>query len=489
MTDTPALEPAVGAPPELGLRATVLRGSAWTLVGFSLGQVLRLGTNLIMARLLFPEAFGLMSLVMVLLAGLELFSDLGIGQAVVQNPRGDQASFLGTAFTLQVARGIVLFALACLAAPLFGWVYGHAELLVLIPVTALGSLVSGLASLSLFSAQRRLALRTVTIVELACQTVAAGVMVGWCAFDRSVWALVAGGLANAACKTLLSHVAFPGPRARLAWSRDDAAAILHFGRWILVSTLLTFLATQADRLIFGRLLSLEMLGIYSIALLMASVPRDVLARLSFAIIFPLYSRVLREQRALRPVWAASRRWGLLGLGLALGGLFACGPALAELLYDDRYRPVGWMLRFLALGGWFVALEAMNGSALLAVGEARWVAAGNAAKLAALLVLVPLGFHAFGIGGAIAGFAASEIPRWGVSLFAIGRLELGDLVEDALATLLLGAATGAALACEVWLEGQGTGPFLRCAATGIVLALAWGPAWLALARARFRHIAV
>ena len=68
-----------------------------------------LASNLILTRLLFPEAFGLMALGSVVLVGLQMFSDAGIGPSIAQSPRGDDPEFLDTAWTAQVLRGVILW--------------------------------------------------------------------------------------------------------------------------------------------------------------------------------------------------------------------------------------------------------------------------------------------------------------------------------------------------------------------------------------------
>ena len=96
-----------------GMFARALRGSALTAGSYAVAQVLRLASNLVLTRLLFPEAFGVMALVSVVLVGLAMFSDMGVGPAISQSPRGDEAAFLNSAYTLNVARGAVLWLLTC----------------------------------------------------------------------------------------------------------------------------------------------------------------------------------------------------------------------------------------------------------------------------------------------------------------------------------------------------------------------------------------
>src|SRR5689334_22064789 len=75
--------------PSPGLRGLVMRGSAWTIAGYCMGQVVRLGSNLILVQFLAPQVFGLMALVSSFMQGLQMFSDVGIGPSIVQHRRGD----------------------------------------------------------------------------------------------------------------------------------------------------------------------------------------------------------------------------------------------------------------------------------------------------------------------------------------------------------------------------------------------------------------
>ena len=91
------------------LRARAIRGSALTISSFAAANIFRLASNLILTRILFPEAFGLMALVSVFITSLHMFSDLGLNTSVIRSDRGDDPRFLNTAWTVQVIRGCVLW--------------------------------------------------------------------------------------------------------------------------------------------------------------------------------------------------------------------------------------------------------------------------------------------------------------------------------------------------------------------------------------------
>ncbi|MFW6033005.1 MAG: oligosaccharide flippase family protein, partial [Phycisphaeraceae bacterium] len=226
--------------------------------------MIRLGGNVVLTRLLVPEAFGLMSLVRGVTDGLKMLSDLGIQPAIVQSERAD-ASFLNTAWTMQIIRGVGLFLLGCVLAWPVSKFYGEPVLLALVPAAAVMLLIDGFVATSLYMVQRQLRLAWLTVLETAAQTVNIGVAIALAAVFHTVWALVVGGLVGMGMRLALSHLWLPGIRNRFHWEPEAARKLYHFGKWIFGSTMLTFAAMYADRIILGKLLGMSLLGVYSIA--------------------------------------------------------------------------------------------------------------------------------------------------------------------------------------------------------------------------------
>ena len=354
-----------GVKREPALKSLAIRGAAWTLGAYGASQVLRLGGNLVLTRLLAPEAFGVMSLVFVFMQGLQMFSDIGIAPSIIQNKRGQDAVFLNTAWTIQVLRGIALALAACALATPYAMFYGHPELVALIAVASINAVLSGFFSTRLATQNRKLAMGRLALVDLASQVFSLCVMFLWVLAWPTVWALVAGGIAGSAAKLVLSHRALPGEANRFAWDAGARRELFKFGRWIFISTALTFVAAQADRLVFGWIASLETLGIYAVALTMASVPTQVIQRIGSGVLFPVYSRIANSGQPLSGRLDRARRPLLIASGAVLAALIAVGPQVIDLLYDDRYLAAGWMLQLLAVGCWFQCLGFTSSAALLA----------------------------------------------------------------------------------------------------------------------------
>src|SRR6056297_1308444 len=270
------------------LRARAMRGSMLTIVSFGGQNVLRLGSNLILTRILFPEAFGLMALVQVFITGLQMFSEFGVNASVIRSSRGEDPRFLDTAWTVQVLRGILLWlGIVALAGPAATF-YDEPLLETLLPVVGLTAILSGLSSINMVTVNRKLMLGRFTALELFTQFLGIVVMIVAALILESVWALVIGGLVQAASKALLSHIVLPGERARLAFERAAFGELFHFGKWIFLSTIAGFLLKHGDRAILGRYITLSDLAYYNIAFMLASMPYNLTGTLIERVLYPLY---------------------------------------------------------------------------------------------------------------------------------------------------------------------------------------------------------
>ena len=465
------------------LRARIFRGAAWTLSGFILSNILRLGSNLILTRLLYPEAFGLVSLVLAFIQGLTMFSDLGLGVSIVQNPRGDKSSFLNTVWTLQVIRGGLLWLLCwAIAWPIANF-YDQAQLTFLIPGVGLTALIAGFESTAVFTAQRHLQLKPVALMDLLSGALGSAVTILVALLIRSaygpehpgvVWAMVIGMTFGSLVRAVLSHTLLPDRRTHLfRLERSTLDEVVNMGRSIFLSSALTFLVSQSDRLIFAKMIPLDLFGVYGIAALLAGLPLLGIGQVARSVAFPVYSRMSTAGEEFKTVFSRTRRPLLLAGATLVSGMMACGPLLTRILYDTRYEQAGWILQLLTVATWFQLLETFNSNLLLAQGRTNWLAAGSAAKLLCMIVLLPVGYHLDGFRGALIGMAVSELAKYLLSLVALTLRGLQTLSWDIGFTVLVVAfAYSGTLAGEA-LGGRGFGDVPAFLTAGTTTATLWG----------------
>ena len=428
-----------------GLWARVMRGSAFTIMGYGVSMALRLGSNLILARLLFPEAFGLALLLSLLMVGLQMFSDVGITPSILRSPRGDDPDFLNTAWTVQVLRGGVLWLAACALAWPMAQFYNAPELVQMAPVMSLALIISGFNPTRIDTAGRHLLLGRVTALDLVAQTIGLGAMVVLAWITGSIWALVFGNLVLAASKLGLCWAFLPGPPNRFRWERAAVGELFGFGKWIFLSTIAGFLYLHADKAVLGRYLSTELLGIYNIGHALASLPLLLATQLAHRMMIPIYRE--RPPAESRESYMELRRMrlGLTGAALALSlALALWGGVLVDLLYDDRYTLSGSIVVVVAIVLMVQLIPLTYDQAALAAGDSGRFFAMVALRAIIQIAAFVIGVELFGLAGALAGQAVGLALSYLVVVVLIRRYGVWDPLHDALAWVLTLAIAALAL---------------------------------------------
>ncbi|EAZ87902.1 oligosaccharide flippase family protein, partial [Crocosphaera chwakensis] len=277
-----------------------------------------------------------------------------------------------------------------------------------------------------------------TLLQLGVQVITLTIMIVWAYFQRSIWALVVGNLISSLVNMIISHRLDSKVSNRFVWDKESIKEISSFGRWIFVSTAMTFLASQGDRLMLGKIFSLEMLGIYMIAFTLSSIPRQLMMSLNSSVIFPLISQKQQEleKKELRNRILNKRKYILFILGCCVTILFTSGDWIIFSLYDSRYHNAGWMLSILSLGIWPIVLHGTINPVLLALAKPYYVAFGNFLKVLYIIILVPLGYSFMKVLGVVIVIAANDIVPYLAVNYGLYKEGFPCLKQDFQATSIL-----------------------------------------------------
>ncbi len=415
------------------LTARLRLGAAWTLFAFGASQVLRLGRNVIMTRLLAPHAYGLMAWANMVLTGIRMLSDLGTAPAIVRHPRGMEERFLNTAWTMAVIRGFCTWVVASAVAWPVSLLAGESLLCWLIPVTALSGVIGGFWSTAMQTCRRTLVLGRLNLLSLIAQVVGLAITIWWGFRLGSVWAFVAGGI-TAACMTfILSHTFLPGIRNRLAWDQECAREIFHFGKWIFLSTVLSFIARQGDRFVLGALVDTSILGIYSIAAGLCESFPNLAEGLSRQVAFPGLSEVSRTRSTeMRRAFYRVRRIMDAALLPFVGLLSGMAPLIVAVLYTDTYSAAGWMLRLLCIRAAARCVTAICQQCLVAAGHPEYTFRSSLARTLWTVPSLLIGWYMFGLAGILGAAAIAELPPLLVLYSGLHRWGLLNVLREVLA---------------------------------------------------------
>jgi O-antigen/teichoic acid export membrane protein len=417
--------------PQPSLRSRALHAGAWTIGRYAFENATRLISNLIMARLLFPEAFGVVSAAMVLISGLALVSHFGVDTVIIQSSRGDREDFLRSAWIFLLVRGVLLWLILCALCAMLcipwvhslipvGSVFANASFPIITAVLAAGLVLEEAKSTVFFLNARLLNFGPIVAIEIACRLLSMVVMLTWASLAPSVWAIVAGVLATNALRLVLSHVIAPGPRMAFRWEKEHFQEIIRFGRWIWVSTIAGFVSQQGDLILLGILLPGPMFGIYVIARMLVDTVEGLLERLNGALALPILSEIARKKPDdIRDRYYRFRLPIELAAAFFSGALFVSADFVVHFLYDPRYAQAGLIVQLLAIG-LAIYPSYLIRSAFIVAGDTHILAAMSGLQAASMMLCLVGGFAIGGTFGAVAGLGVHRIIPSLTVLILAGR---------------------------------------------------------------------
>ncbi|MBN9276779.1 MAG: oligosaccharide flippase family protein [Hyphomicrobium sp.] len=417
----------------MNTNAKIVRATFWTAATYAASIVLRFGSNVVLSRLLTPETLGVLLIVNTVRQGIELSSDIGLAQNVVQNKSGGTARFLNTIWVLQILRGVAQSALVFVSAV---WIAGLYNVPVLAFELSAGILVVGaLASTSLFLMHRNMQIARMSLFEVGVDAIGASIAITAALLSPTVTSLLIAAIVSQAMRTLLTHL-IGEESNKLQFSREYAREILQFGRWIFLSSIVIFLCASFDRLYIGKVAPLALVGIYGLARGLSDLPAAMVARIGYSVIFPIVSANQSLARSDARSKVARVRFAFL---LAAASIIAFCVSFADvvvaLIYDARYHDAAWMLPILLCGVWLAILCSINEYVLLGFGKPAYNMIGNIIKLIYYVVFLPLAFQAVGMVGIVMVVSGSEVGRYLALAVGQKRENFSFIRQDLIASLL------------------------------------------------------
>lgn len=341
--ETVSAEPCRTAP---RLRHLVVQAGAWVVSGFVLDKVLALAQIMVVARLLAPADFGLMAMSAAVLLVLFTLSEMGVDQALVAR-REIHDDDMAVAWTIATLRAAVLACGLWLSADVIAHALQAPALRLVLRAHALGLLLQGMQSPAMALLQRKLDLKQRVRMDLIRRVGETTVTIGLALWWPSVWALIIGQLVGFSLGCLLSYVAAPF-RPRFSLSGPSLHYFLSFGKRVNLTTVLTVLVMSGGEFVVGRLLGMESLGLYQIAL---AIPLLIGVRATVMVgqvSLPTYSRLQADRPGVIKAFVVQMK--LVGLLLfpATMILAVFAPVLVPLLFGPRWLDAVEPLRVLCV---------------------------------------------------------------------------------------------------------------------------------------------
>lgn len=330
----------------MSLRNQALSGFRWTASARLVSQLITWSITLIVIRILAPADYGLLAMATVFVSLLSMFSELGLGAAVVQRKELDE-SLVRRVFAVVLLVHFVLAALLMLAAPLIGAFYHEPRVVLVLRVLACQFILAAFAVVPDALLQRRMEFRHRSLLDLGCAVLTSVSTLTMAMAGAGVWALVVGSLLGQLCKTVGLNLLSPYFK-RPDFALSGMRPLLRFGGQITLSQLLWMGFSQADILICAKVLGNEVLGFYTVAMHLASLPNQRISSLVNQVAFPAFSSMQHDrQRVGANLLLGARLLGFVAFPI-LWGLSSLAPEVVLAVLGEKWLPSTGILQAIAL---------------------------------------------------------------------------------------------------------------------------------------------
>lgn len=445
-------------PDNLGVRA--VRGVAWLGSGQVIRQVLAFATNIVLARMLFPDDFGLFGMAFAATEVAQILTDFGLGAALIQRRESNPIA-LTTCFWLNMALGLLVCTILIVLAPIIATFFRRPEITwILIPLAANMVIAASMVVPQALLTQQ-LKFREMTMAQTIGSIVASIGSISLAMAGAGVWALVLQPVIGNVCSCAVMYF-----QARW-WPRGypEIGAVRHmlvFSGQLLGNNLLSCIGRNLHAAILGRQLGSSALGMYNLASGMTGTIVFQVSSVIVRVLFPTLSSLREQPERLAAAWLKACAAIAIIAFPAMAGMIAVAPDLVPVVFGEQWSPAISVLRILCVVMAFQSVLTTSGTVLMALGRADLLLRSSVASIAivalGLLVGATYGLEAAAIGYAFGAISSSllvtylacreagvrfhhlanELVPWILSslVMAIGVVALSHILSDLLPGLRL-----------------------------------------------------
>lgn len=418
----------------MSLKRQAVSGAYWLSAGGGANIALQLGSLAVLARLLSPEEFGLVAMVMIVVGLTHAYADMGISNAIIhrQDITRDQLSSL---YWLNIAASFVAYLFLVAASPLVVFLYNEPRLEDMVPLAGLTLLFSAPGAQFRILLQKDLRFKILAITETITAAVGTVIAIGFAIAGHGPYSIIYGSLGGSALMTLLSiAVGWPVWPVRLVFDRRHLEGYISFGLYQMGERTVNYVWQKLDQLLIGTLIGGQALGYYNMAINLVYLPLQRINPILTRVAFPLFAKVQDDNDQLKRGYMIMRRT-LAAVNFPLYmGLAGAAPIFVPVMLGEQWLESIVPIQILAIVAALRATGNPIGSLLLAKGRADW---GFYWTLVVVLVQIPviiLGAHYGGIIGVATAILVAQFVYFNVGYLVLVRRLIGPCFAEYLGTL-------------------------------------------------------
>lgn len=343
------------------------KGVMWAGISQFSTQAFQFIVTIILARLLIPSDFGIVSMAATFTGFVVCINRLGFNAAIVQKKEITE-KHLSTAFWSCMFIAVILYILTIIISPFIAVFFRKEIVRPVVCVVAIGFITGALGAVqrSLFSKQ--LDFKSLAIVEIGIAIAYGASSIFLALMDQGVWSLVYGGIFSDVIGTLLLWL-LCNWRPKLIFDYKSFKELFSFGIYVTGENVVNYISANIDYILVGRFIGAHFLGVYTVAYTLITFPRNKISNIVTRVTFPLFSSIQDDNKRLQNGYLAAIKYISIITFPATIGLLIIAPEFVMSVYGEKWQEVAIPLRIMCIAGMLKSIGTTVGSVLYAKNRA------------------------------------------------------------------------------------------------------------------------
>lgn len=352
------------------LKQKTVSGIGWSVSTRIASQLLNFLITVLLVRMLTPQDFGLIGMIVIFTGFASLFSELGFGAAIIQYKNLEERH-LSSIFWLNVVAGLLIMGILMISSPLIAAFYNEPRLMPLTMVISVNFFIGPFNIVQNAILKREMNFRLLGVIETASFLLAGSVAIALAVAGFGVWSLVWQSLLMTSSSVLIMWV-LSDWRPKLQCQKKAIQELLKFSSNLLGFNIYNYWIRNADNLLIGKFVGTAGLGIYSRAYSMMLLPLREVTSVVSRVMFPALSRIQDDKLRVKSIYLqVNRIIGLITMPV-MCGLFVVAEPFVITLYGPKWEAVTPILKILCIVGVAQPITSTTGLIYQSQGRTDWM---------------------------------------------------------------------------------------------------------------------
>lgn len=428
----------------MSLTSKSLFATIWTLIDVFLNKAIYFIATLILARLLGPKDFGIISMIMIFFTIGTTLIDSGLSISIIRSSSINQKEY-STIFYLNVGLSFIAYIIIFLFAPLISIFYNQEILIQLIRVYCLGFIITSLRMVHQSILIKEMDFKKITLLNIPGNIIGLCVGVFMAINNYGVWSIVGLFLSTQITATIIYWI-FYNWRPSIVFSTDCMKTHWKFGYKLMISAQINTIFENIYNILIGKFYSVQTLGYYERAYTLNNYPISILSLIISKVSLPLFSQIADDKEKLGEVYKKIVLMAFYITAPIMLGALALAKPLFELVLGKQWLPAVPLFQILCLSYILYPIHSLNINILTAFGKSGLFLKLEIYKKIVLVILVIIGVN-FGIYGLVWSSVLSSVVSLFINTYYTGHLisyttlkQLRDLLPTLIMAVIMASVT-------------------------------------------------